>query len=122
MLVAIAPAYAAAQFTTFIPPKKTPDSVKAATVAVQRAKADSITTAALTNMKTWVDSAAGVVVPTDSASAVDRLTADTTHVGAGMRAPATASELPLVALVGLAAFGIGGLLLGPSAGKRKRRA
>lgn len=115
-LILMGPASAAAQFTTFIPPKNAAkDSVKAATVAQQRAKSDSITTAALTNMKTWVDSAAGVVVPATDTAAVAAVMADTTPLRSGVRAPATASPLPLLALLGALALAVGGLLLGGSA-------
>ena len=55
---------ATAQFTTFIPPQtKAADSGKTAVAAQQRAEADSIQRVQLTNMKTWVDSAAGVIAP-----------------------------------------------------------
>src|SRR6185436_7894799 len=64
ILIASAPAVAAAQFTTFItPPNPAKDSIKAAVVAVQKTTADSVNRAQIANMKTWVDSAAGVVVP-----------------------------------------------------------
>ena len=66
------PGIARAQFTTFIPPvNKTADSVKAAVVAEQKVQQDSVTTAQMTNMKTWVDSAAGIL-PTP-VTAVDSL-------------------------------------------------
>src|SRR3954466_10484675 len=69
ILIASAPAAAAAQFTTFItPPNPAKDSIKAAVVAEQKAVTDSVSRAQVANMKTWVDSAAGVVVPpTDTA-------------------------------------------------------
>ena len=60
-LIAGMPGIAGAQFTTFIPPKpKAVDSVKAVVVAQQQAQADTALSARITNMKTWVDSAAGV--------------------------------------------------------------
>ena len=50
-----------AQFTTFIPPQnKAADSAKSAVVVQQRVQADSIMKVKLTDMKVWVDSAAGV--------------------------------------------------------------
>lgn len=131
----IAAPAAQAQFATFIPPKpKVPDSVAAVTAARQKAKADSATAARIANMKTWVDSAAGlpprstittdsVLVPGDTipvlvATAHGRTsstppssetraethtetpakTRTRTHNGA--RAPATASDLPLLLVVG----------------------
>ena len=54
------PAALSAQFTTFVaPPRKaTVDSAKA-TVAVAKARADSVARMTLSDMKAWVDSAAG---------------------------------------------------------------
>src|SRR3954464_4325685 len=104
VLAAIAgfPGIAEAQFTTFIPPKnKVADSVKAAVVAEQKAQGDSLSQAQITNMKTWVDSAAGLTpvpmtaIPADSG--VQRVVAtDSTTFRNGSRAPATASDLPLL--------------------------
>ena len=117
------PQFATAQFTTFIPPKnKVVDSVKAAVVAEQKAHADTAASMRLTNMKTWVDSAAGVLpVPT---TAVDSLAAavpasDTVTMRNGARAPATASALPLIALLGATMLVVGAMLLG---GPRPARA
>jgi hypothetical protein len=111
IFVASAPAAAAAQFTTFItPPNPAKDSIKAAVVAEQKAVSDSITHAQIANMKTWVDSAAGVVVPpTDTAFRVQTVTGDTvrTMTSKGVVAPNTASPLPFLFVTGLA-----GLLLG----------
>jgi len=114
-LIAGMPGIARAQFTTFIPPvNKTADSVKAAVVAEQKVQQDSVATAQMTNMKTWVDSAAGIV-PTP-VTAVDSMgvatTTTTTRVDStlfanGTRAPATASVLPLLLLIGLGLVGAG---------------
>lgn len=117
-----APAMAQAQFTTFIPPRnKAADSVKAAVVAQQKAQTDSISHAQITNMRTWVDSAAGVTpVPKTAADSLAAglsatTVADTTTFRNGTRAPATASDLPLLALIGAAALLLGTLLLGSGA-------
>lgn len=110
------PGIAHAQFTTFIPPvNKAADSIKAAVVAEQKVQQDSVATAQMTNMKTWVDSAAGIV-PTP-VTAVDSLgvatktstttTVDSTMFANGTRAPATASMLPLLLLIGLGFIGAG---------------
>lgn len=115
-LIAGMPGIARAQFTTFIPPvNKTADSIKAAVVAEQKVQQDSVTTAQMTNMKTWVDSAAGLL-PTP-VTAVDSLgvatktttttTVDSTMFANGTRAPATASMLPLLLLIGLGFIGAG---------------
>ncbi len=118
---------AAAQFTTFIPPqKKIADSVTAA-VAQQKAKTDSIVNTQLTNMKTWVDSAAGVPAPPpaiDTLANAPTAPESTTAFVSGTRAPATASWLPLLALVGAVSLLLGTFLLagGRSAGPPRNRA
>jgi hypothetical protein len=116
---------ASAQFTTFIPPQtKAADSVKAVVATQQRVRADSVQRVQLTNMKTWVDSAAGVVAPpvatrADSlmGSPPDSLTRSKVATDSaptlknGARAPETASDLPLLALLGAMGLGIGTVLL-----------
>ena len=129
------PSAALAQFTTFIPPQSKPvDSAKSMVAAQKPASADTSINARLTNLKTWVDSAAGVVAPSRGAQdslgiaaptnpAGDSLAAnapDTAALRGGARAPATASDLPLLALGGAAALGLGALLLGAD-GKRRMR-
>jgi hypothetical protein len=105
------PGVAAAQFTTFIPPvNTTADSVKAAVVAAQQVQKDSVVAAQVTNMKTWVDSAAGLAQT--SATTADSLSiaptppttaaVDSATFANGARAPATASALPLLMLLGIA--------------------
>jgi len=110
-LLAVGPATAGAQFTTFIPPKpKVQDSIKAAVASGQVARSDSVARASITNLKTWVDSASGVTTPVMTAADSARLAnatvvADTaTTFRNGARAPSTASDLPLMA-------GLGGLLV-----------
>ena len=103
-IVAAAPAAAAAQFTTFIArPNPVRDSIKAAVVADQRVMTDSITQAKITDMKTWVDSAAGI----SRMSTIDTTTPPrvamaktTTAVSNGTVAPATASNLPFLIALG----------------------
>jgi len=111
ILIATAPAAAAAQFTTFItPPNPAKDSIKAAVVAEQKAITDSVSRAQIANMKTWVDSAAGVVVPpTDTAFRAQSLMTDSlsTTTSRGLVAPNTASAVPFLLLSGIL-----GLLLG----------
>ena len=129
------PSAALAQFTTFIPPQaKAADSVKATVAAQKSAQADTSINTRLANLKTWVDSAAGVVAPSRAAqdslavasptnSAGDSLAMnapDTAALRNGARAPETASDLPLLALSGAAALGLGALLLG-AGGKRRMR-
>jgi hypothetical protein len=113
-----APSVASAQFTTFIPPKNTvADSVKAIVATQQKVAADSITHAQITNMQTWVDSAAGVAprsmtgADTLAGAAGTVASADTTTFVNGTRAPETASDLPLLALMGAMALLLGTVLL-----------
>ena len=92
---------ASAQVTTYIAPPRpaAPDPVLVA--AADSARRDSVATVAMTNMKTWVDSAAGVVVP---AHVGDSTMSDpgrpVTTFSDGSVAPATASELPALVLAG----------------------
>ena len=132
MLLALAigiPNVASAQFTTFIPPRNAAatDSAKAVAAATEAAKTDSAVNAQLTNMKTWVDSAAGVASP--PITAADSLAAqsnpqtpaaDTAMAVAGTRAPATASDLPLLALLGAGLLVIGTILVGGARPARQR--
>jgi hypothetical protein len=120
-LVVGMPGLARAQFTTFIPPRaKAVDSVKAVVAAQAVARSDSIVNTQLTNIKTWVDSAAGTMsaAPTTAADTIAASTSasvtarsDTVAMRNGRRAPATASALPLIALLGLGAIAAGLLLL-----------
>lgn len=124
VLLAVAPAAASAQFTTYIAPPKKVDTARTPTVAQAKATADSATRATLGNMKAWVDSAAGVTVPPES-TAVAMATADTDAVSTttqtttretttfrnGAPAPQTASDLPMLALIGFAALSLGTVML-----------
>jgi hypothetical protein len=140
----VAPAAAHAQFATFIPPKgQVPDSVAAVKAAAQKARRDSASAARIVNMKQWVDSAAGlpprptraadsVLAPRDTfpvlvATARGRTAPaipapaprpSTPSTRPGARAPATASELPLMLLVGALLLVTGMILL---AGEPRRR-
>lgn len=117
-----------AQFTTFIPPRnKAVDSIKATAAVAKKAKTDSSINAQLTNMKTWVDSAAGVVAPPitvadTTAPPVNApvTAADTAIRAAGTRAPATASNLPLIALTGFGLLVAGTILVGGARPARQR--
>jgi hypothetical protein len=129
------PAAAPAQFTTFIPPdSRAADSAKAAAAAQKIAPGDTSLRMRLTNLKAWVDSAAGVATPPkaapDSVAAIKPAPAATVSpskkppvtpvAGNGELAPATASDLPLLALVGAGALGLGALLLGAGGNRRIR--
>jgi hypothetical protein len=120
------PATAFGQFTTFVtPPRPRVDTTKVqATPAQQRATTDSLSRVAITNMKAWVDSAAGDVVVnrTDSAGRPIAATGPVTSGSTapvestavfrdGARAPDTATWLPLMVLIGTGALGVGVVLL-----------
>jgi hypothetical protein len=117
---------ARAQFTTVMTaPVKKP---KAAVAEVPQAKRDSITRTQLSDMRAWVDSAAGVAVLTQAGdvtqdslatprpvpSAPTASSASTTQFRNGATAPNTASPLPLLALLGVGALALGGVLLARS--------
>ena len=113
-LIAAVPAAAAAQFTTFIArPNPAKDSIKAVVVAEQKSVSDSITHAQITDMKTWVDSAAGIAAAPaiDTTLKVRTTTQTTTSVANGVVAPATASLLPFLLVIGACAMLIGRALL-----------
>lgn len=61
----VVPSIAGAQFTTFIPPvDKVADSAKVIAAAEKKVERERMVREQLTNMKTWVDSAAGIpIVP-----------------------------------------------------------
>jgi hypothetical protein len=124
-LLAAAPAAASAQFTTFIAsPNPIKDSIKSAIVAQQKSMTDSITHAQITDMKTWVDSAAGIaaIPPIDTTLPRTVATAtQTTAVSNGVIAPATASPLPFLVAIGGAAMFLGlALLRRPKLQRTKR--
>lgn len=119
-LLFAAPAVAAAQITTFIPQvDRTRDSVRAVVVAEEKAVADSVTRAEIADMKTWVDSAAGISAPPMDTTIAPAMpgarpgTPGSTEFHDGARAPDTATSLPLIALFGALALGLGLVLVAP---------
>jgi hypothetical protein len=114
LALALAPAPAAAQFTTFIPPRdRVADSIRTVTLEEERLAADSAARATVADMRTWVDSAAGVAVP-PPASRDSAIAAGTTRFADGARAPNTATTLPLLLMLGGVLMGLGALLLRPA--------
>ena len=111
---------ATAQITTYIAPPKPLASSPLAVATADSARKDSTAQLAITNMKAWVDSAAGVSVP-EHVGAVDSsaMVNDpgrpeppvTTTFSDGSVAPATASDLPTLAIAGLVLIVIGAALL-----------
>lgn len=119
---------AAAQFTAVVQPPKSRPAADAAAATVPGATTNAQGNTSLTDMRAWVDSAAGVTAPAAADSLRDstRLTTDAAGVvvdsavatpaanavdEAGMRAPDTATMLPAAALIGLAMLGAGAWLL-----------
>lgn len=103
---------ASAQITTYVAPPR-PLATSPLLVAAADSARDSVAQVAMTNMKVWVDSAAGVSVPAhvgDTTEANDPGRPVTTFVD-GSVAPATASDLPTVALLGVLVCAIGAALL-----------
>jgi hypothetical protein len=114
---------ATAQITTYIAPPRPLASSPLAVATADSARKDSVGQVAITNMKAWVDSAAGVSVPehvgaVDSSAIVNdpgrpepTVTTTTTTFSNGSVAPATASDLPTLAIAGLVVMAIGAALL-----------
>jgi len=132
--VLLTPAALSAQFTTFVAPprKETNSPAKPSVVAVAKARADSASRMSVTEMKAWVDSAAGAKPPAltvadtamvnvDTASTSTTPTTPqrtTTSFSNGAIAPNTATPLPVLFAAGLTSL-IAGLVL---FGLRRRRA
>jgi hypothetical protein len=123
LALAISSTGASAQFTTVTRPA--PRTAQVADSAPTRSQRDSVARVTLTDLKTWVDSAANVAMvsddslpeTTDSAATIVQAPRRpmeprrTTAFSEGAVAPATATRLPVLALLGLAALGLGALLL-----------
>ena len=129
----LVPAAAGGQFTAFTPPRPRVDTTARPVLTPaqqQQVAADSMARVTITNMKAWVDSAAGDVVvnrvdstgrpvaatgPVTSGAANAGRTAaaaeSTMTFRDGARAPDTATYLPLLLLVGTGAIGVGVVLL-----------
>lgn len=104
---------ASAQITTYVAPPR-PLATSPQLVAAADSARDSVAKVAMANMKVWVDSAAGVSVPAhvgDTTAANDPGRPVTTTFADGSVAPATASDLPTVALLGVLVCAIGAALL-----------
>ena len=109
--LALVASEAGAQITTYVAPART--TAPQLLAAADSARRDSVASATVTNMKAWVDSAAGVAVP---AHVGDSMTVDpgrpvATTFSEGAVAPATASTLPLLAFGGVMAIGLGAVLI-----------
>ena len=89
---------ASAQLTTYVAPSRPPAPDPAVVAATDSARRDSLAAVAMTNMKEWVDSAAGIAVPESVGDSLPPVSV--TAFEDGSVAPATASDLPTLALVG----------------------
>lgn len=99
-----------AQITTYVAPSRPPAPSPQMVAAADSAQRDSVAAVTMTNMKAWVDSAAGVTVPAhvgDSIPADDPGLPVTTEFVDGSVAPATASNLPAMGLLGVLAIAFG---------------
>ncbi len=104
---------ASAQITTYVAPPR-PAAAAQVIAAADSVRRDSVAQVTMTNMKVWVDSAAGVSVPAhvgDSLSVVDPGAPVTTTFSDGSVAPATASTLPALAVLGVVFVALGAALL-----------
>lgn len=133
VVAVLAPVQAGAQFTAVVTPP--PAEADAPASVETRARVDSADRAQLTDLRTWVDSAASVVAsaspaPTivDSAAPAAPVPAavpqQTTEFRDGARAPDTATSLPLLLALGSLLFASGLALLlrrAPAAPARGRR-
>jgi len=105
-----------AQITTYVAPPR-PAAPDAQTIAtLDSTRRDSVQTAAITNMKAWVDSAAGVTIPTSVGTDSSAIVNDpgrpvVTTFSNGSVAPATASDLPALAVCGAIVLLVGAGLL-----------
>jgi LPXTG-motif cell wall-anchored protein len=107
---------ASAQITTYIAPPRPLAPSPLAVATADSAKKDSVAQANITNMKAWVDSAAGVTVPAhvgviDSTALVNDPGRPVTTFSDGSVAPATASDLPTLAIAGILGLTLGAVLL-----------
>lgn len=107
---------ASAQITTYIAPPKPAAESRQLLASADSARQDSVALTTMANMKAWVDSAAGVPVPAtvgmvDSSAIINDPGRPITTFQDGAVAPATASLLPTLGLLGLLLFGAGVVLL-----------
>jgi hypothetical protein len=105
-----------AQITTYVAPTRPLAPTPQAVATADSTRRDSVQQATMTNMKAWVDSAAGVAIPahvgTDSSAMVnDPGRPVVTTFSNGSVAPATASDLPTLAAIGAVVLLVGAGLL-----------
>ena len=120
------PVAAEAQFTTVVAPPRAKEVAQSAESEAQaRARADSLMRARLGDMREWVDSAAVAVAGVPDTMRVEAVDSGvvvreparveprpTTEFREGAPAPATATGLPTLALIGIGMLGLGAVLIG----------
>jgi hypothetical protein len=89
---------ASAQITTYVAPSRPAAPDPAVVATADSVRRDSLAQVAMTNMKEWVDSAAGIAVPATVGDSLPPVSVTTFEDGSV--APNTASDLPTLALVG----------------------
>lgn len=102
--VMFAASSAGAQITTYVAPPRPESESPALIAAADSARRDSVARQTAENMRAWVDSAAGVTVPAAVGDTVNDPWRPITSFADGSVAPATASELPTLLLLGLVSF------------------
>jgi hypothetical protein len=115
IILSVAASDLGAQITTFIAPPRTAAASPQMVAAADSARRDSVERVAVTNMKVWVDSAAGITIPDrvgDSIPANDPGRPVTTTFTDGSVAPATASVLPALVVAGAVILVAGAALIG----------
>ena len=124
-MVVISPAGAPAQFTSVITQPKKAEPAATVTTTAGGAATDTARVAQMADMRAWVDSAAGALgvatqSPADTTAVVTAHAADTHttvstgdvgSMSTGVRAPDTASTVPLIALLGAVVLSVGTFLL-----------
>ena len=102
---------AGAQITTYVAPPTPAAETKQALAAADSARRDSVAQSTMANMKAWVDSAAGVTVPNTVGDTAGDPGRPVSTFEDGAVAPATASPLPSMILLGAASLVVGAGLL-----------
>jgi hypothetical protein len=120
LALVVAASSAQAQNTGYVAPPRAPDSAQVIAAAADSARRDSVDKAMVTNMKAWVDSAAGMPAPT-TVAVLDRPSTlppppveparPLTDFSDGSVAPDTASGLPTLVALGVVLLVLGSVLL-----------
>jgi hypothetical protein len=121
LALVLAASSAQAQNTGYVAPPRPPDSAQVMAASADSARRDSVDKAMVTNMKAWVDSAAGVPAP-PTVAVLDRPSTlpppppveparPLTDFSDGSVAPDTASGIPTLVALGVIFLVLGSVLL-----------